>query len=72
MKELLYEISRNGLKIGENWVIYQNGNDLWVSNLNQTAQNETAGAVSNETLPGESPQGNMTVPQNETAEVATS
>lgn len=48
MNDLLDQIQNQGLKIGNNWLIVQKGENLWVQNfLNQT--NETAAA--NETQP---------------------
>ena len=68
INDLLAQIQNQGLKIGNNWIILQKGDNLWVQNfMSQT--NQTAPAA-NETLPSggaaaaneTQPEGNQTQP----------
>lgn len=63
LNDLLIQIQNQGLKIGNNWLIVQNGDNLWVQNFmaqqNQTAQgnqSQPSGAEQNQTQP----EGNQT------------
>ena len=73
MLEIFDEIALKGLKIGNNWLIIQNGTDLWVQNFpNATAgnmTNQTAGAANatNQTAGG----ANETQPAANATETAT-
>ena len=65
LNDLLIQIQNQGLKIGNNWLIVQNGDNLWVQNFmaqqNQTAQanqSQPSGAEQNQTQP----EGNQTQP----------
>jgi hypothetical protein len=49
MQDLLNQIAAQGLKIGNNWVIIQNGEDLWVQNFQNATGGENATAAANVT-----------------------
>jgi hypothetical protein len=63
MQDIYDDIALNGLMIGSNWLIIQNGTELWVQNFPNITANETAGdanvtddaaaAAANETQPVE-------------------
>ncbi len=58
LNDLLNQIAQQGLKIGNNWVIVQNGENLWVQNFisgGQQPQNQTGGGA-------EQPAQNQTIP----------
>ncbi len=69
LNDLLNQIQNQGLKIGNNWLLVQKGDNLWVQNFfNQT--NQTQPAAANETQPSGGaaaanqtmPEGNQTIP----------
>jgi hypothetical protein len=48
MQDILAQIANQGLKIGNNWVIIQNGENLWVQNFpNASAAEAAAGNMTN-------------------------
>ena len=63
MQDIYDDIALNGLMIGSNWLIIQNGTELWVQNFPNATANETvvdanvtdeaAAAAANETQPAE-------------------